>query len=161
MIFHLALNKFQNPCPPSQSPAWSDLISCCFHPHPPHSSHTSLPSYLTPTKWASAQERLNMLPTLQNILPLSFPGWYLLAISWRAISSEKPSLTTSLKEPHSQPLSQPWILILCVALITIGLFLVYVFVALLSSIPHYKLGSKTFPVLFTIVYPVPKMVSST
>lgn len=67
----------------------------------PHSGRTSLPSDLTPTKWASAQERLNMLPTLRNILPLSFPGWYLLAISWRATSSEKPSLTTSLKEPQS------------------------------------------------------------
>lgn len=73
--------------------------------------------------------------------PAKFPGWYVLAISWSACS-----LITSLKETHTQPLSQSWVLILCRALSTIWLFLVYIFVASLSSIPHYKSGSKTFPV---------------
>ena len=74
-------------------------------------------------------------PSLEGRFPTTgppgkFPGWYILILSRSA-----SCLITSLEEPHTQPQSQSWILILCRALSTIWLFLVCIFVALLPSIP--------------------------
>lgn len=70
-----------------------------------------------------------------------FPGWYILAISWSACS-----LITSLKETHTQPLSQSWVLISAEHFVLSGFSCFYICCFIVFN-SHYKSGIwVTFPV---------------